>query len=103
MTLSTWKRIKRRLSLMGGSYKHPDGYIELDFEADAGVVRGDSDAIKEHKFAMHAARQRKWQKFHGAVLVGAAACYLAASMAIPMIDAIAIAALTGWGLFLLVQ
>ena len=101
MTLSTWQRIKRRLSLMGGSYKHPDGYIELDFEADAGVVRGDSDAVKEHKIAMHAARQRRWQKRHGAVLVGAAVYYLAASMGIPTVDAIAIGAVTCFGLYLL--
>lgn len=103
MTLSTWQRIKRRLNLMGGSYKHPDGYIELDFEAEAGVERGDSDAVKEHKFAMHAARQRKWQRLHGSILVGAAACYLAVSLGVSTTDAIAIGALTGWGLFLLIR
>ncbi len=103
MTLSPWQRIKRRLSLMGGSYEHPDGFLELDFEADAGIERGDSEAVKERKLAIHAARQRTWQKVYGGILVGVAACYLAVKMGVPTVDAIAIGGLVSWGLMLIAR
>ena len=35
--LSWWERIKRRFNLLGGSYTHPNGLIELDFEEPAGI------------------------------------------------------------------
>lgn len=37
--LSRWEHIKRRFKLLGGSYKHPNGMIELDFEEPAGIDR----------------------------------------------------------------
>jgi hypothetical protein len=50
MYLSPWQRIKRRVSLLGGSYTHPDGHIELDFEAPAGIdSRNDSEEVQEAK------------------------------------------------------
>lgn len=33
--LTMAQRIHRRIALLGGSYTHPDGSIELDFEAAA--------------------------------------------------------------------
>jgi hypothetical protein len=50
MYLSPWQRIKRRVSLLGGSYTHPDGHIELDFEVPAGIDgRNDSEEVQEAK------------------------------------------------------
>ena len=37
--LSSWQRVKRRFSLLGGSYIHPDGTIELASEARARPMR----------------------------------------------------------------
>lgn len=50
MYLSVWQRIKRRVGLLGGSYTHPDGHIELDFEAPAGIDgRNDSEEVQAAK------------------------------------------------------
>ncbi len=52
--LSRLQRIKRRISLLGGSYTHPDGTIELDIDAPAGVdPRTDSQEVIEEKFARY--------------------------------------------------
>jgi hypothetical protein len=55
--LSAWQRIKRKISLLGGSYVHPDGHIELDFEGPAGIDRNDSDEVQQAKLQSHENRQ----------------------------------------------
>lgn len=46
--LSPWQRVRRKVSLWGGSYTHPDGHIELDFEGPAGIDgRHDSQEVQE--------------------------------------------------------
>jgi hypothetical protein len=75
--LSPWQRIRRRLALLGGSYKHPDGHIELDFEGLAGIdSRNDSAELHAAKLAAYEQRQaastaQVWPFLVG-VIVGAA-------------------------------
>lgn len=75
--LSPWQRIKRRLSLLGGSYTHPDGHIELDFEGPAGIdSRDDSTELQSAKLAAYEQRQaalaaQVWPFILG-IIVGAA-------------------------------
>src|SRR5262245_19489954 len=45
--LSRWQRIKRRVSLLGGSYVHPDGHIELDIDEKSGIYPGDSEVVRD--------------------------------------------------------
>ncbi len=47
--LTPWQRVRRRVSLLGGSYVHPDGSIELDVDEKAGVNPGDSDEVEDRK------------------------------------------------------
>jgi hypothetical protein len=48
--LTLWQRFRRRIALLGGSYTHPDGFIELDFEGPAEIDgRNDSDKLQETK------------------------------------------------------
>jgi hypothetical protein len=65
--LTPWQRVKRRVSLWGGSYEHPDGYIELDIDEKAGVNPGDSQDVEDAKIKAHLQRQGikelKWQWF----------------------------------------
>lgn len=50
--LSIWQRIYRRIALLGGSYTHPDGTLELDFEEKAGIdPRSDSEEVQGRKLA----------------------------------------------------
>ena len=65
------QRIHRRVALLGGSYTHPDGSIELDFEAAAGVDHyRDSDEVKEAKVDRKAAKETKSSRVGGALMVG---------------------------------
>jgi hypothetical protein len=57
-SLSWSQRIKRRISLWGGSYTHPDGHIELDFEGPAGINgRSDSEKVQSDKLIAYETRQ----------------------------------------------
>jgi hypothetical protein len=56
--LSFSQRIKRRVSLWGGSYNHPDGHIELDFDEPAGIDgRTDSEKAQSDKLIAYETRQ----------------------------------------------
>ena len=55
--LTPWQRVKRRVSLLGGSYTHPDGTLELDFEEKAGVNPGDSEEVERAKLKTYNERQ----------------------------------------------
>lgn len=97
------ERIKRRLALMGGSYTHADGYIELDFDRKAGINQADDS---EGKFAKldrlgmrEAARERFWRRVTGAGFIAVAIFYLADGMHVE--HAMAIGALIAWGVFIL--
>lgn len=72
MTNLTWtQRVRRRLALLGGSYTHPDGSIEFDFEAAAGVDHyNDSDETKEAKVDRKAAKEARSSRITGALMVG---------------------------------
>jgi hypothetical protein len=100
MRLSGWQRLKRRVSLLGGSYTHPDGYIELDFDAAAGIERNDSQADQDSKLARYHARQRQKQKTTGAMIIGAVIYLLAAQLGVPGWQAFGIGALFAYGLIL---
>ncbi|MCZ8107795.1 MAG: hypothetical protein O9972_59285 [Burkholderiales bacterium] len=74
--LSPWQRIRRRVALLGGSYTHPDGHIELDFEGPAGIHgRNDSDEVQSAKLIAYeqrrAASSSKAWAFLAVVIVGA--------------------------------
>lgn len=73
--LSLWQRIRRRMALLGGGYEWPDGTIEYDFEAAAGVDPfNDDSATVDRKVAAHEAkkpqRDRSWGRTIGAVILG---------------------------------
>jgi hypothetical protein len=99
--LSPWQRIKRRFSLMGGSYKHPDGHIELDFEAAAGVLPDDGDAIRDWKLKRHQEKQGTNRRFLGALMVGLAVYLLTDQLGVPRLEGAAIASLVAGGLMYL--
>jgi hypothetical protein len=65
--LTPWQRVKRRVSLWGGSYEHPDGYLELDIDEKAGVDPGDDEKVQDAKLDAYNRRQGikglKWQWF----------------------------------------
>ena len=67
--LTRWQRFRRRFALMGGSYTHPDGTIELDFEAPAGIEPTDSDEVRKQKLAWYerhrAAKAWEWSRVGG--------------------------------------
>lgn len=63
--------MRRRIALLGGSYTHPDGSIELDFEAAAGVDHyEDSDEVRAAKVDRKAAKEAKASRVVGALMVG---------------------------------
>jgi hypothetical protein len=75
MQLSLGQRIKRRIWLLKGSYTHPDGTIELDFDEKAGIdPTRDSEEVQDRKLdAWHkreASRQRWWSGFVVGAVVG---------------------------------
>jgi hypothetical protein len=55
--LNPWQRVKRRVSLWGGSYEHPDGDIELDIDEKAGVDPRDDEHVKEAKLDAYIKRE----------------------------------------------
>jgi hypothetical protein len=75
--LSRWERIKRRFKLLGGSYTHPDGLIELDFEEPAGINPFvDSEEVQQQKLVAYETRKNvKSQKLEYLV-VGLVVGYL---------------------------
>lgn len=71
MHLTFLQRIRRRIALLGGSYTHPDGSIELDFEAAAGADHyQDSNDVKAAKVDRKAVRDAKASRVTGALMVG---------------------------------
>lgn len=69
--LTLLQRIHRRFALLGGSYTHPDGSIELDFEATAGVDHyRDSEEVKEAKVERKWQREAKQTRVAGPMMVG---------------------------------
>lgn len=69
--LTLLQRLRRRIALLGGSYTHPDGSIEFDFEAAAGVDHyRDSDEVKAAKVDRKAAKNIKSSRVAGALMVG---------------------------------
>jgi hypothetical protein len=69
--LTLLQRIHRRFALLGGSYTHPDGSIELDFEAAAGVDHyRDSEEVKEAKVQKKWAKEAKASRVTAALMVG---------------------------------
>jgi hypothetical protein len=75
--LSIWQRIHRRIALLGGSYRHPDGRIEFDFEAAAGIDgRNDSEELQEAKLDAYQRqnneKNRFWYGFTAGLVCGAA-------------------------------
>lgn len=80
MNLSFGQRIKRRLWLLKGSYTHPDGTIELDFDEKAGIdPTRDSQEVQDAKFdawgKREAVKSNWWNGFVVGAMVGAVAVY----------------------------
>jgi hypothetical protein len=99
-----WQRIRRRIGLLGGSYQHPDGTIELDFDEKAGVdPTSDSDEARDAKLRRYFGRQRiDARRNLGSGLVTLAALLLAIHVGLPTWQAAVVALLVGVGLHLLV-
>jgi hypothetical protein len=93
----------RRVKLLGGSYEHPDGYIELDFEAEAGIVRGDNDEVKEAKLSHYYAKQAKGRKTTGAVLLGCASYFVTNHLGMDWTTSLIVAGLIVGGVRMLVN
>lgn len=70
--LSPWQRVQRRFALLGGSYRHPDGHLELDFEAAAGINRRDDDEQQAAKLAAYERRQAEFSSRFWPFLIGVA-------------------------------
>ena len=72
--LTPWQRGKRRVSLWGGSYEHPDGTIELDIDEKAGADPRDSEEDQEAKINAYIRRESiketKWQWFFYGLIAG---------------------------------
>ena len=105
LELSRWQRIKRRFSLLGGGYIHPDGYIELDFHEAAGITRHDNSEECAAKLARYEDWQatRRRQGFHatGAFFIGLGTYYIAGRLGFGTWDAIGVAAQFALGTFLI--
>lgn len=74
--LSPWQRLVRKWKLMGGSYTHPDGHIELDFEEPAGITRFDDEETQTRKLVAYEQRQAAGWKNYWYFLAGAAFVYV---------------------------
>ncbi len=91
------------MALGGGSYTWPDGYIELDFEASAGVNRNDPENVKEEKLENYlkraAKREKAWLRIFGSGLLAGVVYLFAAhlGMEVPVVPAL----VTWLGLFFL--
>jgi hypothetical protein len=103
VNLTPWQHVKRRISLLGGSYTHPDGHIELDIDAAAGVTRDDDSDTAYRKFeryeARRAAKERTGNRAFGAMLVAIGIYYLEGHMGVTGWDALVIAVAIAIGLF----
>ena len=75
---SRWERIKRRFKLLGGSYTHPNGLIELDFEEPAGINPFvDDEEVQRQKLIAYETRKNiKSQRKLGYLVVGLIVGYL---------------------------
>jgi hypothetical protein len=71
MRPSLAQRIKRRISLWGGSYTHPDGYIELDFDEEAGLRQSDSEDEADRKLRAYLQRKQVRERTFHAFTCGA--------------------------------
>jgi hypothetical protein len=81
MKLTLFQRMKRRVSLWGGSYTHPDGTLELDIDEKAGIdPTVDSPEASDRKFTTwlrrEQIRQDRWQHFLAGLVVGGLGVYL---------------------------
>jgi hypothetical protein len=105
--LSQWQRIKRRINLLDfegfglhGMYKHPDGTVEWDFEAKAGIDPFvDIEEVKYQKRERYFRRKRERKKAFGGVWVAAGVSLLAWQMNVPAPWAIYGGCLIGYGLW----
>lgn len=69
--LTFLQRVHRRIALLGGSFTHPDGSIELDFEAAAGVDHyRDSEEVKAAKVDRKTVKDARSSCVVGAMMVG---------------------------------
>lgn len=105
--LSLGQRIRRRLALLGGSYTHPDGYIELDFERSAGIWKRDDEDARTAKFDRHLAREdakeRHWQRMSGAGFLSVGVYFIAAQIGLTPMEAMSSAGAIGFGVFLMIS
>ena len=95
--LTLRQRIRRRFALWGGTYTWPDGYLELDIDAKAGITRAETSEDQHRKLGQLAAREKFWQRLFGISFLSIAA-YLVADH-LRMEHPIVIAALVGFGAF----
>ena len=106
MNLTFFQRIKRRFGLWGGSYKHPDGTIELDFDEKAGIdPTVDSQEVQDEKFDRYMKQQRDnsgGTRGVGALMIAFALYLLAAHMGLEGWKLIAVPILFAVGLPVLI-
>jgi hypothetical protein len=103
--LTLWQRIRRRIALMGGSYTHPDGKIELDFEEPAGIGPDDSEDEGRRKLIEHEQRratmERRNSRVGGIALLAIGAYLLASHLDLSFWDTAGIVACFGLGALML--
>lgn len=57
--LTRWQRVRRWFALLGGAYRHPNGYVELDFDRRAGIRFSDTQQEAERKLDRYNARESR--------------------------------------------
>ena len=103
MNMSRWQRIKRRFSLMGGSYVHPDGTLELDFDEKAGIDRAvDSEDVQWDKLRRYEIEQRRQQRRRiGTWFLATSGFLVALHLEMPTWQAVIVASMIAIGIDLL--
>jgi hypothetical protein len=90
---------------MGGSYEHPDGKIELDFEEPAGIERTDSEEVQRRKLIEYEQRQavmeRRRARTGGIAFVGVGAYLLTSHLDLALWETVGIVACFVVGLWML--
>jgi hypothetical protein len=104
--LTPLQRAHRGLSLwFGSAYQHPDGKLELDFEAPAGINPDDSEEIQRAKLARYEQRKHEGElargRAAGALLIGFVVYKVAHRSEVLSPDAIGLGLMVAFGLYML--
>lgn len=104
--LTTWQRVRRRLSLsFGSAYEHPDGRIELDFEEPARIGPDDSEEVQRTKLDAYERRKHEGNvgssRLIGALILGFVAYSVVKHLGMSPRDSLGLGAMAAFGCALL--